>query len=327
MEKVAVDVSESANMGAKLTDHLVGAVQLLHQLTCLKFLVGPLPAHESSHHCFQVIVAHQSDCKLLATHVMAQQSLPLYSQVINSVVHARKTGFCGSDKVFISNDFVNQLLFGQVLQAFLSIDVLVLPAVEESSTGMAHQVEDKLSFLLSVLASVNPVFPLIKSLGHNLEFTVLEEEANDSFLHVILLSSCLLVQIFFNLFGGVPTADQRISHGFSLSHLVVPEQDHVTLSVDGLSDTFAFGELLPLHEVVAEPVARSVLEDSGQEFMLVIFLECAELQLVESKGLPPVKHFLNDRDHGAGAVLSGFLLTLTGRDGVMGPVEEGSVLI
>lgn len=48
---------------------------------------------------------------------------------------------------------------------------------------------------------------------------------------------------------------------------------------------------------------------------------------MESKGLPPVKHFLNDRYHGAGAVLFGLLLTLTCRDSVMGPVEEGSMPI
>jgi hypothetical protein len=71
--------------------------------------------------------------------------------------------------------------------------------------------------------------------------------------------------------------------------LVVPQENYVSFSVHGLCDTLTFCELNPLHVVVAESVARRVLENSGQEVMLKIFLERAEFELMKGKSLTPVK--------------------------------------
>jgi hypothetical protein len=236
---------------------------LLHELTGLKLLVGSLPTHECSHHGLEVVVAHQGNGKLLSTHVVTEKGLPLHSQVVDGIIHSRKTGFSSTNEVLISDNFVNQLLFGQLLESLLGISILILPAVEQSSTRMTHQIEHELGLLLSVLACLNPVFPLVESLGHDLELTVGEEETNDTLLHIVFLSGSLFVKVIFNFLRRVTTLDQVVSHSLSLSHLVIPEEHDVTLSVDSLCNFLTLGELHPLHIVVTESVARGMLKHSS----------------------------------------------------------------
>lgn len=145
---------------------------------------------------------------------------------------------------------------------------------------MLHHVYHEEGPLPDEFSASDPRLPLVKCLGHDLEFAIGEEQADNTFLHIILLFASLRIQVLLDLLWRVPTVDQVVAHGLRLTHGFITGENDVSLSVNGVGDLLQLAELLPFSKEVADSIVGAVGGDSSQEVPLVVFLECAQLQLV-----------------------------------------------
>lgn len=94
--------------------------------------------------------------------------------------------------------------------------------------------------------------------------------------------------------------------------------------VHRLGDLFQLAELLPLPEEVADSVVGAVGDDALQEVPLVVFLEGAQLELMQRQRHATLQKPLKDAFYRLGTEFLGFGSAFARRDRIVAPVLEGS---
>lgn len=138
---------------------------------------------------------------------MAKQVLPLEGESVNGISHAPETSLRGTDQVFISDDLVDELLLGQALEFILCVGLLKLPFSEVHRQGVVHPVDNLYGFCLRSFSLAHIGLQLVECFRNDREVAILEEERDDSLLHVGSLLTCLRGQVLVNLLWFVAHLD------------------------------------------------------------------------------------------------------------------------
>jgi len=96
---------------------------------------------------------------------------------------------------------------------------------------VVHPVKNLEGFCFGEFAPLHVGFKLVESLRDDGEVTVLEEERDDTSLHIRALLSCLSLQEFVNELRNVPHLDKLALHTSSLSRQLIPLHDDITFGL------------------------------------------------------------------------------------------------
>jgi len=96
---------------------------------------------------------------------------------------------------------------------------------------VVHPVKNLEGFCLGEFALLHVGFKLVEGLGDDREVAVLEEERDDTSLHIRALLSCLCLQVFVNELRLVPHLDKLALHTRCLSSKLISLHDDITLGL------------------------------------------------------------------------------------------------
>ena len=168
----------------KVAKHLVSSLELLDETQVLSLTCGTLPALHCTPNSLEVVVLAEGNSEFLTSDEVVEELFTLEGQGVNRVTHASESRLSGTDEVLIRNDLINQLLLGETLELVLSISHVILPLAEIGGQWMVHPIDDLSCTLLSGLSLSHKCLELVEGLRHDREVTILEEERDDSLLHV-----------------------------------------------------------------------------------------------------------------------------------------------
>ena len=83
----------------------------------------------------------------------------------------------------------------------LTVRCVILPPIEPARKWMLQMIQNKLTSPSDSLSLLNVVFPRVQRLRQHIIAGVFEEKSNYAFLHVVLLHTHLIADVFFDGFG------------------------------------------------------------------------------------------------------------------------------
>ena len=110
---------------------------------------------------------------------------------------------------------------------------------------------------------------------------MLEEEADDTLLHVALLDLSFGVKVRLDLVVIISRVEQELFHSFGVSSCFVPLHDNLTFSIDCVSDLFKLTDVAPSIEVVSRSISCLMVYHPSKVLLFEFLFSASELQVME----------------------------------------------
>jgi len=192
--------------------------------------------------------------------------------LVDCFVHSLQARLSRANQVLVSNNLIHELLLGQRLHLLLAVRSIVLPSLEPAGERVLQVIKHELAGATDSLPLLDVVLPRVHRLGNHRELRILEEQSNNTLLHVVLLRAHLAVDVLLDCRWRIPCVDQVLLHRACIAHILIAAHHDATLSIHSVGNAVAFLLVVPSLEIVTQTVGTAMHEHTTQVFLFEVLL-------------------------------------------------------